>query len=208
MSSHQIKRGGVNYLACFCTLLGPGHTAARFGILYAERCSFHGYCSKILKLQREAQRSEKRPKGQLLALAAAEKAHAAALEIRGRGDQVSFLFPFFGRENFSTNEDFSSCVACFFVFLLVKKDSDFEGRGTKARLLGCNCRKTKSTGRSASNMKECEVMQFRLLFLFCSFFFFLEREHSRRRKTFLISAVNLRTEVPLELVCGCEQNMI
>ena len=62
--------------------LGPGHTAARFGFLYAKRCSFHGYCSKILKLQREARRSEKRPEGQLLALLALQqqkKAQAAAL---------------------------------------------------------------------------------------------------------------------------------
>ena len=97
-------------------LLGPGHTAARFGFLYAKRCSFQGYCSKILKLQREARRSEKRPEGQLLALLALQrqkKAQAAALcenecdveVVKFRFFFFFFFFFFLEKRTFTANED-------------------------------------------------------------------------------------------------------
>ena len=100
----------------FCVWLGPGHTAARFGFLYAKRCSFHGYCSKILKLQREARRSEKRPEGQLLALLALQRqkksAGCSACNVRSEVEVVKsrfffsfFFFFFLEKRTFSANED-------------------------------------------------------------------------------------------------------
>ena len=69
-----------------CTLvLRPGsHGCKIFGFLYAKRCSFHGYCSKILKLQREARRSKREAAQRAAsrasrAAAAEKKAQAAAL---------------------------------------------------------------------------------------------------------------------------------
>ena len=109
LDSSQLKNSRISIPFGFS--LGPGHTAARFGFLYAKRCSLHGYCSKILKLQREARRSEKRPEGQLLALlaAAAEKsAGCSACNVRRnvRSRSSSFVFSFFfffffdGKEKF------------------------------------------------------------------------------------------------------------
>ena len=57
--------------------LRPGSHGCKIWLFVRE--ALHGYCSKILKLQREARRSEKRPEGQLLALQQQKKAQAAAL---------------------------------------------------------------------------------------------------------------------------------
>ena len=93
---HHINKGWAWFEA-------TGHTAARFGFLYAKRCSFHGYCSKILKLQREARRTEKRPEGRLLALLALQPQKKSAgcsacnvrRNVRSRSSSLVFSFLFF-----------------------------------------------------------------------------------------------------------------
>ena len=82
---------------------GPGHTAAGFGLKWAERCSFHGYCSEILLQQREARRSEKPLEGRLFASSRCSCRSCSALAEweRMRGRAVSVDFFFFVKRTFS-----------------------------------------------------------------------------------------------------------
>ena len=94
--------------------------AARFAFFHTKCCSFHGYCIKFLKLQREARRSEKRPEGQFLVLLALQRRKKRRLqrlqcEKESEVEVVKFRFFFFFLEerNFSANEDLSSGAAFF-----------------------------------------------------------------------------------------------
>ena len=76
------------------SIFGPGHTAARFGLKWAGRCSFHRLCSKILQPQREARRSQKPLERRLFFSRAAAAAAEALSQYERECEVVQFRLTF------------------------------------------------------------------------------------------------------------------